>query len=49
MQDMLCDAEESPWFVIPNRFKDIYNSKEMIELLTTIREYLRLLFRLEAK
>ena len=46
---MLKDKEEDQRIIIPYRFLEIHNCPEMVALLNSIKDYLKELFKLEAK
>ena len=49
IQEMFKEKEENPGLIIPKRFLEIFNCPEMVALLNTIKDYLKELFKLEAK
>ena len=49
IQEMLKEREENPSFVLPMKFRDYYNSPELLDLTHSIFSYCRELFKLESK
>ena len=46
---MIKEKEENSELIIPYRFLEIHNCPEMVALLNSIKDYLKELFKLEAK
>lgn len=49
IQEMIKEKEENSELIIPYRFLEIHNCPEMVALLNSIKDYLKELFKLEAK